>query len=178
MVSFGATICWDVSQGLVISLLFALATVIIRTQCPQTARLGQITETELYRNPQSYTAAFENSFLTIFHFEAPLLFLNCEYFKDKAFKAQAQDGSRPFFIIDAASINSIDQMGLEAFIEISEEFKRREVTTLITGCNEAVSQMCLRCNVFSKIPRKHFFASLHDAVVFATSEANPTISVL
>uniref|UniRef100_A0A914P434 STAS domain-containing protein n=1 Tax=Panagrolaimus davidi TaxID=227884 RepID=A0A914P434_9BILA len=181
MVSFLATACWDVSQGLIISLIFALATIVIRIQYPKTSMLEQISQTEIYRNPERYGIAFESSNSIVFHFEASLLFVNCDFFKEKVFKAVESTENaelKQYFILDSTSINSIDQMGIQTLIEVSEELKQREITFMIAGSNESLIQMFNRCKIYLKIERKYFFISISDAIVFANIESNPTVSVL
>ena len=66
LVSFLGTVLWDVSEGLVIAICFTLLTVVIRTQMPLAVTLGQLDETDIFKNPQRFSHTLENEFATVF----------------------------------------------------------------------------------------------------------------
>uniref|UniRef100_A0A1I8AN67 STAS domain-containing protein n=1 Tax=Steinernema glaseri TaxID=37863 RepID=A0A1I8AN67_9BILA len=82
IVSFTATVVWDVSQGLAIAIGFALVTVIFRSQWPKTVKLARVGDTNLYRDLERYGAINAHPQVVVFRFDAPLLFLNAEHFKE------------------------------------------------------------------------------------------------
>ncbi|KAE9554737.1 hypothetical protein FO519_002065 [Halicephalobus sp. NKZ332] len=168
LVSFLGTILWDVSEGLVIAICFTLLTIVIRTQVPKAVTLGQVDETEIFRNPQRFSHAFESPFATVFRFEAPLLFVNCDRFKTQAMKSRNLDPSKLYFVIDAGAIFDLDKMGSSTLMELSDEFARSNVKILIADCNEQFVEICSKCGVFQKIEKNYFFESVLDAVVYAS----------
>uniref|UniRef100_A0A915NKR1 Sulfate_transp domain-containing protein n=1 Tax=Meloidogyne floridensis TaxID=298350 RepID=A0A915NKR1_9BILA len=103
LVSFVSTVCWDVSQGLVISIGFALLTTVFRTQWPRWHFLANLSGTNDFRDAERYELIhtfpvnlkinlnlIEIIFLKgicIFRFDSPLLFTNVDNFKETIHKA-------------------------------------------------------------------------------------------
>uniref|UniRef100_A0A914XGG2 STAS domain-containing protein n=1 Tax=Plectus sambesii TaxID=2011161 RepID=A0A914XGG2_9BILA len=81
LVSFLATFCYDVTEGLAISIAFALLTVVFRSQWARSHNLGKLPGTGDYRDLERYDHAAEVGGVRIFRFEGPLLFTNVERFK-------------------------------------------------------------------------------------------------
>lgn len=81
VVSFVATTAFNVMQGLLISIGFALATVIFRMQWPKWHGLSRLGETEEYRDEGRYGHNEVIKNVVVFRFDAPLLFINVDHFE-------------------------------------------------------------------------------------------------
>uniref|UniRef100_F7FEI4 Solute carrier family 26 member 6 n=1 Tax=Ornithorhynchus anatinus TaxID=9258 RepID=F7FEI4_ORNAN len=82
LVTFMSTLLLNLDIGLGASVAFALLTVIFRTQLPQYSILGQVTETDLYRDVTEYKEAKELPGVKIFHSSATLYFANAELYAE------------------------------------------------------------------------------------------------
>ncbi|VDM37959.1 unnamed protein product [Toxocara canis] len=139
LVSFFGTFLWNVSEGLGIAIGFAILTVIVRTQWPKAAILGHMPDTEFYKDVRRYKAAEVTPNITIYRYDAPLLFLNNDAFKSKAIrfvekKFQDYEGNdQKFIIIDASGFTYIDYMGVEGLKDLHVEFKKRDIQLLIAS---------------------------------------------
>ncbi|KAL8599589.1 hypothetical protein ACOMHN_065198 [Nucella lapillus] len=89
LVSFLATVLLDVDLGLLVGIIFALLTVIIRQQRPRACLLGQVPGTDLYKDVSVIKAAESLDHIRIFRFESALFFANSEYFKTSLYKMTA-----------------------------------------------------------------------------------------
>lgn len=89
LVSFLATVLLDVDLGLMVGIIFALLTVIIRQQRPRACLLGQVPGTDLYKDMSVIKAAEPLEHIKIFRFESALFFANSEYFKTSLYKLTA-----------------------------------------------------------------------------------------
>ncbi|CAD5230441.1 unnamed protein product [Bursaphelenchus okinawaensis] len=87
VVSYVATVAWDVTPGLGVALCFALLTTVFRTQWPRWFQLMQLQGTDEYN--ARYEKSNDNNGICIFRFDAPILFTNVERFKDCIDKALA-----------------------------------------------------------------------------------------
>ncbi|CAK5062787.1 unnamed protein product [Meloidogyne enterolobii] len=87
LVSFVSTVCWDVSQGLVISIGFALLTTVFRTQWPRWHFLANLSGTNDFRDAERYELIHTFPGICIFRFDSPLLFTNVDNFKETIHKA-------------------------------------------------------------------------------------------
>uniref|UniRef100_A0A8C6J4Z9 STAS domain-containing protein n=1 Tax=Melopsittacus undulatus TaxID=13146 RepID=A0A8C6J4Z9_MELUD len=66
--------------GLLVGIVFSLLCVIVRTQRPRTALLGQIQDTNFYEDDLEYENLSSVPKVKIFRFEAPLYYANKDYF--------------------------------------------------------------------------------------------------
>ncbi|EFO14882.1 hypothetical protein LOAG_13633 [Loa loa] len=88
LVAFVTTVAFDVMIGLIISVLFALMTLIFRSQWPRWERLVQLSASKPYfDNPKRYIAEANNPNIRLYRFESPLLFNNVERFKLSIYNA-------------------------------------------------------------------------------------------
>ncbi|VDP01318.1 unnamed protein product [Soboliphyme baturini] len=91
IVSFFAVAFLDVTYGLMISVVFALVTVVVRSQWPDRVCLGVIPGTELYRGINAYEETQEFPNIKIFRFDSPLYFANAEMFKKYLYESTGVD---------------------------------------------------------------------------------------
>ncbi|CAD5207571.1 unnamed protein product [Bursaphelenchus okinawaensis] len=81
VVSFVATATWSVTIGLAISVVYALVTIVFRTQWPRWHYLGNLKGSTDFRDEERYDNTTKMDGISIFRFDAPLLFTNVEHFK-------------------------------------------------------------------------------------------------
>ncbi|KAI6183240.1 STAS domain-containing protein [Aphelenchoides bicaudatus] len=81
LVSFLATVIWDVTEGLGVAIVFALLTTVFRTQFPRWHYLANLKGTNDFRDAERYHNIIDVNGICIFRFDAPLLFTNVERFK-------------------------------------------------------------------------------------------------
>ncbi|VDN00893.1 unnamed protein product [Thelazia callipaeda] len=172
-VSFLGTFFWNVSEGLGIAIVFAAITVIIRTQRPKSAVLGNIQDTELYRDINRYKASIVSSNIAIYRFDAPLLFLNSEIFLRKAMSIvdekskMLSDDEQLSLVIDASGFTYMDYTGVEKLRDLWHELRIRNVIMFVAASKAAARTLFAKCDIYKTIPIQHFFPSVHDAVLFA-----------
>lgn len=116
IVTFLATIFLDVPFGLISGFMFSLLTIVIRLQMPKTQVLGQLPNTNIYKDMKTFAGAKEIPFVKIFRFEAPLCFANAEQFKTKLCKKTNVKFSKPKSqpaVDETASTADMTMMSLE-----------------------------------------------------------------
>ncbi|GFR90206.1 sulfate transporter-like, partial [Elysia marginata] len=86
LITFSATALLDVDLGLLVGVVFALLTVIIRSQRPYSCILGQVPGTDIYKDISVYKVAEETPNIKIFRFDSALFFANSEFFKSSLYK--------------------------------------------------------------------------------------------
>ncbi|MEE6502240.1 hypothetical protein FKM82_004450 [Ascaphus truei] len=80
LVTFLSTICLNLDMGLAVSIAFGLLTVTFRTQSPQCSILGQVPETDVYRDVAENNQAKEIPGVKIFRYTSAIYFANAELF--------------------------------------------------------------------------------------------------
>ncbi|XP_030063663.1 solute carrier family 26 member 6 [Microcaecilia unicolor] len=82
LVTFTATLLLNMDMGLIVSIMFALFTVIFRTQISHYSTLGQIPGTDIYRDVAKYKQAKELAGVKIFHSSTTVYFANAELYAE------------------------------------------------------------------------------------------------
>ncbi|XP_068108798.1 solute carrier family 26 member 6-like isoform X1 [Hyperolius riggenbachi] len=80
LVTFFSTVCLNLDIGLAVSVVFGLFTVTFRTQLPHYSVLGQVAETDIYRDAEENNLAKEIPGVKIFRSSSPIYFANAELF--------------------------------------------------------------------------------------------------
>ncbi|XP_067860972.1 pendrin isoform X2 [Heptranchias perlo] len=78
-----AAILLGLDLGLLAGVCFELLTVVLRAQFPTTAALGNVPNTDIYKNLKRYKNLVEPSGVKIFRFSSPIFFGSVEYFREK-----------------------------------------------------------------------------------------------
>ncbi|XP_053324863.1 solute carrier family 26 member 6-like [Spea bombifrons] len=91
LVTFVSTILLNLDIGLGVSVAFSLLTVIFRTQLPHYSVLGQISNTDIYRDVSKYTQAKEIPGIKIFRSSCTLYFANADLYADAVKKMSGLD---------------------------------------------------------------------------------------
>ncbi|XP_063049159.1 prestin [Engraulis encrasicolus] len=80
IVAFISSVLLGLDYGLMVSVTFAILTVIYRTQSPKSMVLGQVPGTGLYYDVDKYEECVENSGIKIFHMNSAIYFANSELY--------------------------------------------------------------------------------------------------
>ncbi|XP_006928794.4 cadherin EGF LAG seven-pass G-type receptor 3 isoform X9 [Felis catus] len=82
LVTFVATILLNLDLGLAVAVVFSLLLVVFRTQLPHYSILGQVPDTDIYRDVAEYSEAREVPGVKIFRSSATMYFANAELYSD------------------------------------------------------------------------------------------------
>ncbi|KAM4615355.1 pendrin [Polymixia lowei] len=91
-----ACVVLGLDVGLLAGLVFEMGTVVVRTQFPACATLGNIPGTNIYRNLKDYKNIAEIPGVKIFKCNSPIYFANIDYFKERLRAAVGFDAVRVF----------------------------------------------------------------------------------
>ncbi|XP_055046640.2 pendrin [Misgurnus anguillicaudatus] len=91
-----ASIVLGLDVGLLAGLVFEMGTVVVRTQFPSCSTLGNMPDTDIYKNMKDYKNISEIPGIKIFKCNSPIYFANIDYFKDKLRDEVGFDAVRVF----------------------------------------------------------------------------------
>ncbi|XP_016311060.1 pendrin-like [Sinocyclocheilus anshuiensis] len=91
-----ASIVLGLDVGLLAGLVFEMGTVVVRTQFPSCATLGNVPNTDIYKNMKDYKNIVEIPGIKIFKCNSPIYFANIDYFKEKLREEVGFDAVRVF----------------------------------------------------------------------------------
>lgn len=86
LVTFLSVVLTDVDLGLLVGVVFALFSVVFRTQRVHSSIVGQISPTDVYEDVKQYSTAKEVEGIKIFRFSASICFPNSDSFVRKLYK--------------------------------------------------------------------------------------------
>jgi SulP family sulfate permease len=154
---------WGIAGGVFISLTF----VFWRAARPHLAELGQVPETNAFRNRDRFTQAIINPTILIVRFDAELNFGNAGYFRDRL--QELVDGRGPALravVIDGHTINDIDTSGLFALTQFLESLERQDVDLYLCGIIGPVRDMLYKSGLMERMGADHNFLSIHEALQY------------
>ncbi|KAM8758581.1 solute carrier family 26 member 6 isoform 2-T2 [Rhynchonycteris naso] len=82
LVTFVATLLLNLDLGLAVAVVFSLLLVVVRTQLPHYSILGQVPDTDVYRDVAEYSEAREVPGVKVFRSSATVYFANAELYSD------------------------------------------------------------------------------------------------
>ncbi|CAJ0588414.1 unnamed protein product [Cylicocyclus nassatus] len=186
-----STIFTDVTKGLIISIAFALLSVVLREQWPQfsTSKMEEVP-------PQHVPDG-----VSLLKFESPLHFANVTLFTDKISeliasvkeeknRATSENGqvsislapttqnssttnvsipallSGRAIIVDCSAMSYVDSMGLDALKELYNDAKKNDVTLLYSGLNDTVLNVIENDEILrNSVPKTVLRPSINDALL-------------
>ncbi|PAA53822.1 hypothetical protein BOX15_Mlig028371g1, partial [Macrostomum lignano] len=94
LVTLAGILGLDLPIGLLIGVVFSLATVIFRTQAPKAYLLGRLPNTDIYRNIKKHKKAEQIPGLKIFKFDGSLYFASAENYRNRLYRQVAMNPKR------------------------------------------------------------------------------------
>jgi len=181
LVTFLATLSLGIELGIGIGVLLSLAIIIYKSSQPHVAVLGNIPNTNIYRNTDRFEDVIQKEDTLIVRFDAPLYFANTNYFKETIETLAEKKGTKlKHIIIDASSIDSADSSALHAIEEIVEEQTIAGRHIYFTGVKGPVRDAIKRGHLDKKINLNSFFLDINHAIESISgkiSEANKQLNI-
>uniref|UniRef100_A0A914X8V7 STAS domain-containing protein n=1 Tax=Plectus sambesii TaxID=2011161 RepID=A0A914X8V7_9BILA len=194
LVSFVATVGYDVMPGLAISIVFALLTTVFRSQWPRWHMLARLSETSDYRDSERYAATSLSFGVREFRFDAPLLFTNVDRFKAAVHRAASSDprsdanggdvkvevdrhttdeaqvnSFTKHLVVDCSGFTYVDYMGVHAIKEIYDEMQKQGVQLYFAAAKAPLLDLFRTSGLYESVSKDHFYPTISDAVYFAQS---------
>ncbi|KAI3470703.1 hypothetical protein Pfo_027366 [Paulownia fortunei] len=168
------TLFLGIEIGVLVGVGVSLAFVIHESANPHIAILGRLPGTTVYRNIQQYPEAYTYNGIVIVRIDAPIYFANISYIKDRLREYEIEpDGSIKrgpgvtrvhFVIIEMAPTTYIDSSAVQAFKDLHQEYKSRNIQIAISNPNRDVLLTLTISGVVDLIGREWYFVRVHDAV--------------
>uniref|UniRef100_A0A914CD50 STAS domain-containing protein n=1 Tax=Acrobeloides nanus TaxID=290746 RepID=A0A914CD50_9BILA len=146
IVSFLATVFWNLTEGLLFSICFALLTTVLRTAWPRWHFLANAKGTNIYRDAERYR--------DVIHFDPNLP--KCGFLNRH-------------FIVDCSGFTFVDYMGVNALKEIYGELSNENVMVYFAAAKAPVRDLFDASGFYQYVPKHNFYPTIQDAVVFARS---------
>ncbi len=168
LITFLATLFIGIKEGILIGVLFSLLLMVYRTSNPHFAVLGNIPNTDYYKNVKRFgDEVILREDLLIIRFDAQLYFGNSDYFKNQLLKLVAAKG-KPLkgIILNAESINYIDSTGANTLIRVIGGMHNRGIQFYIAGAIGPARDIMYSSGIINTLKKEFLFVKTEEAVAF------------
>lgn len=154
-----------VLPGIVIAVTLAIVKLLAVGARPGDAILGEIPGQDGYHDTAEHPDAKTVAGLLIYRFDAPPLFFNADYLKQRIRAAVAASPARPaWFLYSAESANVMDFTGAEALDQIREELTAQGIVFAIARPRALFDVMFRRTGLADRIGAARIFSSVRSGV--------------
>ena len=165
LTTFVLTLVLGIEEGVLIGVVFSIFMVIYRSSRPHMAVLGQLPNTDYYRNVDRFENAIQSEGILIVRFDAQLYFGNVHVFKNTIFElVDEQEQPLRLFVLDASSILDMDSSGLHALEEVIDHLRQHGIRFTISGVIGPIRDLLFKTGLMDKIGKENQFMSIRDAV--------------
>lgn len=159
------TLVFGITLGLLLGVAASILLFIALNTRPNTAILGRLPNTDIFRNIERFPEAEQVPNVVILRIDASFYFANTEFLKDKLHEITESSGSSlRAVILDASSINDLDSSADTVLNEVVLDFKRRDITLYIAGVKGPVRDVMTRSGLYSALGAEHFFYTIDAAI--------------
>jgi SulP family sulfate permease len=163
--TFVATLALGIMPGLLLGIVASILLFITLNTRPNTAILGRLPNTNIFRNVQHFPEAETIAGLVILRIDASLYFANTVFLKEKVHEICRQHAANlKALILDASAVNDLDSSADTALHQLSAEFKQKGIEFYIAGVKAPVRDVMKRSGLYAVLGSDHFFFTIDAAV--------------
>ncbi|PNW70519.1 hypothetical protein CHLRE_17g723350v5 [Chlamydomonas reinhardtii] len=178
MASFLGVLFISVEIGLGIAIGLAILIVIYESAFPNTALVGRIPGTTIWRNIKQYPNAQLAPGLLVFRIDAPIYFANIQWIKERlegfasAHRVWSQEHGVPleYVILDFSPVTHIDATGLHTLETIVETLAGHGTQVVLANPSQEIIALMRRGGLFDMIGRDYVFITVNEAVTFCSRQ--------
>lgn len=160
-----ATLSLGITLGLLVGMIGSVLLFVGLNTRPNTAILGRLPQTDIFRNMQHFPDADLVPGLLILRIDDSFYFANTEFLKEKLYELLESDQHHfSALVLDASSVNDLDSSADTALREVSLDFQRRGIDIYIAGVKAPVREVMKRSGLYDILGADHFFYSIDAAV--------------
>eukprot|EP01071_Lankesteria_metandrocarpae_P006854 Lankesteria_metandrocarpae@DN4505_c0_g1_i2.p1 len=167
VVSFVTTLVLGANVGIILSVILSLLWLLKKACRPNTAVLGNLPDTTIYRDVHRFPMAKQTCGVKVFRFDASLNFSNAEYFESKLLSFDLQHGGSYVVIIDASSVNDLDVTAVRMLQRVVDRFQKIGVILIFANWKGPTRDFLESSHFYDSVPPERCFLCLHDAVLWA-----------
>ncbi|MDF9798816.1 SulP family sulfate permease [Catalinimonas alkaloidigena] len=171
LATFLVTLNFSMVPGIVTGVVLSILVLLYKAAYPHIARLGRVKGYHEFRNITRFKEleVWEN--LLILRVDAPLTFINIQYFKEYVENAiQDSEGKIDTVILDAGPISHLDATASLGLKELLEFLKEKDIRFVLCDLIGPVRDTLHRTGLIDFIGKDNIFFDLNEAVRFITTQ--------
>ncbi|MGB3150700.1 MAG: sulfate permease [Maribacter sp.] len=168
LLTFLITLFVGITEGILIGVLCSLLLMVYRTSKPHFAVLGNIKDTDYYKNIKRFgDEVVVRDDLLIVRFDSQLYFGNAAFFKKELLKHIKFKGPRlKVVILNAEAINYIDATGADALTNLIHEIHGQGLQFYIAGAIGPIRDIIFSSGIINELHKEYLFVKTKEAVAF------------
>jgi len=174
LLTFLSTLFIGIKEGIIIGVFSSLLFTLYRLSKPHVAVLGQIENTEYFRNVDRFSEEVViHDDVLIIRFDSPLFFGNTDFFKNKILnEINTAERQIQHLIIDAESMSYIDSSGLSTLMRLVENLENINIKIYLTNVIGPVRDVLHKTSVAEAF-QDRMFVDIKDAVSYIGGNEMP-----
>jgi len=170
-VTFFVTLFFSMVPGILSGVIFSILILLYRLAYPHIARLGRVKGHHEFRNVKRFKELEMWDDLLILRVDAPLTFINIQYFKDYIFDSLHRSSAKiNVLILDAGPISYVDATAVEGIIDLLKSLQEQGVTLMISDLVGPVRDTFNKTGLINQINPEYIFLDLDSAVKYAVNK--------
>jgi high affinity sulfate transporter 1 len=161
-----------VLPGIAIAVGLSILNVFRRTWWPYDTELGRVEGLEGYHDVHSHPDASRLPGLTIYRFDAPLIFANAKTFRDEVRRLAAADPPPAWILIAAEPMTDVDTTAADVLTELDQMLNAKGISLVFAELKDPVRRKIERYGLSHTIDPQHFFPTLEAAVAAFRDQTN------
>lgn len=163
MVALGCVLLFGILKGVLISAIFSILAMIVKSKNPKIPVLGMIPGTEVYSNIERNPTNVEIPGIKILRVDSSILYYNAEFVENRVLDLSA-DPSIKTVIVDLSSAPFVDVTGAKTFFKIAEKLKETKKTLRVVGAHAEVRDILRKVHLEEQIGEISRRDTIHDVV--------------
>ena len=170
VITFLVTLNVGMVIGIVTGIILSILMLLFRAAYPHIAQLGRVRGHHEFRNIKRFPnlQVWEN--ILIFRMDAPLTFINVQYFIDYIEEAISEKPKVDTLIMDFRPINHIDATAAQGVNDLLDYLNEKNIKLLLCDIVGPVRDSLYKTNLIDKIGKSNIFLDLNEAVYYCTTE--------
>ncbi|KAK4481206.1 hypothetical protein RD792_012088 [Penstemon davidsonii] len=160
----------SMDMGLMISVGLALVRALLYIARPATCKLGNIPNTNLYRDMEQYPIAHGTPGILTLQLGSPIYFANADYMKERIMRWIREErdyinGDVEYVLLEMGGVSVIDITGVESLLELRRSLVSQGIKMKLINPRLEVMEKLVISKCIDTIGRENVFLSVDDAIV-------------
>lgn len=171
VVTFAITLHFSMVPGIVTGIVLSILMLLYQLAYPHIAQLGRLKGHHEFRNVKRFKNLETWEHVMVLRLDAPLNFINIQYFKEYVENAISKSGEKiETIILDAGPVSHLDASASQGLMDLLEYLKKLNIQLLFCDLIGPVRDTMKRTGLDEVISKDHVFLDLNEAVKFATTK--------
>ncbi|MEQ8470763.1 MAG: solute carrier family 26 protein [Marinoscillum sp.] len=168
--TFLITLNFNLVVGIIGGIVFSILILLYKTAYPHIARLGRVPGHHEFRNVKRFKNLEVWPHVLIIRLDAPLTFINIQYFKEYVEgHIYDPDGKVETIILDAGPISYLDASASSGLRELLESLREKQIEFVICDLIGPVRDMLHKTGLGEILNKENVFFDLNEAVKYAVT---------